>query len=376
MKQTATMHRNTAGMNANNDPWDPIHSLTKYGRHQLTSVEFTVTHLCNMRCEHCAVGDSLTMKEGTRIPLSKVLECLDQVEHLQTISITGGEPTFHDKTVTEYILPLLKYAKERGVKSQLNSNATLDYSRYERITPYLDVLHVSFNYRDADDFYEIGFARTGRKVSKTVAYRLYEQMVSNIARLSKQGLFVSAESMINYRTHRHMDQIHRIIDELGCSRHEVHPMYPSSFASHLPKLSLDQFRQAVHQLLDARNPEIWMLFGTLPFYHCNSNEADRQIMKRLRKEPNLSIRNDPDGRNRLNVDLFTGQVYVTDFSNTAALGNISKNRLDDIFSQWQNSPLNKSVNCYCPEAGCCGPNLLVKEMYYERTDFTNRKAII
>lgn len=47
-----------------NDPWDPIGSLRKYGRHVLTSVEMTVTHLCNMRCEHCAVGDMLTMQEA------------------------------------------------------------------------------------------------------------------------------------------------------------------------------------------------------------------------------------------------------------------------------------------------------------------------
>ncbi len=376
MKSVETNQRFTAGMNAHNDPWDPIHSLIKYGEHKLTSIEFTMTNLCNMRCEHCAVGDILTMKEGERLPLAEIFEFLEQAEHLQTISITGGEPVFLEKTVNEYIIPILKYAKERGLKSQLNSNATLDYSRYERMAPYLDVLHVSFNYRNADDFYEIGFARTARPVSKQTAYRQYEQMVSNIERLSREGMFVSAESMINYRTHRHMDQIHRLIDEMGCGRHEVHPMYPSSFASHLPKLSLEDFRRAVYQLLDARNPEIWMLFGTLPFYHCNEGEEDRKLMRRLREEPNLSMRNDPDGRNRLNVDLFTGDVYVTDFSRHSKLGNVKEKRLDDIFEQWQHSSLNQTINCCCPQAHCCGPNLLVKEMYYDDADFTKRSAIV
>lgn len=376
MKQVTESKRNTAGMSANQDPWDPIHSLIKYGEHKLTSVEFTMTNLCNLRCEHCAVGDSLTMTEGERLPLTEILHCLEQVAHLQTISITGGEPMFQQKTVTEYIVPLLRYAKERGIRSQLNSNATLNYERYEQIAPYLDVLHVSFNYRDADDFYEIGFARTGRQTSKQVAYQQYEQMVRNIERLSREGLFVSAESMINYRTHQHMGQIHRLIDEMGCGRHEVHPMYPSSFASHLPKLSLEDFRQAVYQLLDNRNPHMWLLFGTLPFYHCNPEEQDRKLMQRLRTEPNLSIRNDPDGRNRLNVDLFTGNVHITDFSAAPALGNIRNQTLDQIFAHWQESPLNRSVNCFCVEAGCCGPNLLVKDMYYNKEDFTKRKAIL
>jgi hypothetical protein len=44
-----------------NDPWDPLNSLQQNGKHVLTSVELTITNLCNMRCEHCAVGDALVL---------------------------------------------------------------------------------------------------------------------------------------------------------------------------------------------------------------------------------------------------------------------------------------------------------------------------
>src|SRR5690554_1886036 len=94
-------------MGVSYDPWDPLVSLRQYGRHVLTSVEFTASNLCNMRCEHCAVGDTLTMSEPEKIPLDTMLRKLDQVEHLQTISITGGEPTYSVATVREYIIPLL-----------------------------------------------------------------------------------------------------------------------------------------------------------------------------------------------------------------------------------------------------------------------------
>lgn len=60
------------------------------------------------------------------------------------------------------IIPLLKYAKERGIRSQINSNLTLDISRYEKLLPYLDVMHISFNYLNADDFHQVGFANSGR----------------------------------------------------------------------------------------------------------------------------------------------------------------------------------------------------------------------
>lgn len=358
------------------DPWDPITSLRQHGRHVLTSVEMTVTNLCNMRCEHCAVGDSLTMKEGELLPLTNMLRRLEEVEHLQTISITGGEPMFRAGTVENTIVPLLKYARERGIRSQINSNLTMPYSRYEQLLPYLDVMHISFNYVNGDDFHEVGFANSGHPVSKEAAYRLYDTMLENSRRLSNDGMLISAESMINYRTHTKLPQIHKLIGEMGARRHEVHPMYASSFASKLPVLSLQEMNAAIHSLLDARDPEMWMLFGTLPFFACSFLEEDQQLLRRLRSEKNVTLRNDPDGRNRVNVNLFTGDVFVTDFADISAFGNISSTRLDDIFTEWQTKhPLNQKVNCYCDAAGCCGPNLLVADMYYPEVDFKTRKAI-
>lgn len=357
------------------DPWDPIHSLERYGKHTLTSVELTVTNMCNMRCEHCAVGELLVALDGERIPLDLIFKRLDEVEQLETISITGGEPTYQESTVRDYIVPILKYARERGLRSQLNSNLTLDYARYEMIAPFLDVMHISFNYLNADDYYEIGFSRSPHPVGRSVAYRSYERMMDNARRLSEGGLFVSAESMINYRTHEKMGDIHRLIVEMGCLRHEVHPMYASDFASSLPSLTLDQMRASIHRLLDARDRSIWMLFGTLPFFACNDQDADQSLLRRLREEPLVTVRNDPDGRNRLNVELFTGDVHVTDFSDVPALGNVHNDTLDQVFARWQDHPLYEKVNCHCPAASCCGPNLLVMDAYYKNEDFKTRRAV-
>ncbi|CAM4233111.1 Fe-S oxidoreductase [Paenibacillus macerans] len=359
-----------------NDPWDPIGSLRKYGRHVLTSVELTVTNLCNMRCEHCAVGDSLVLKEPEQLPLPLILKRLDEVEYLQTISITGGEPTFRRQTVEEKIIPLLKYAKARGVRSQINSNLTLNYDRYEPLLPFLDVMHISFNYTSERDFHEVGFARSGHSVPAEAAYKLYDTMIENTRKLSEAGMFISAESMINYRTHEKLPQIHRMIVEMGCRRHEVHPMYAADFAEGLPVLALTEMRKAIHKLLDERDPSVWMLFGTLPFFACSDGEDDLELLRRLRKEPNVTVRNDPDGRNRVNVNMFTGDVYVTDFAAIPAFGNVKEGRLDDIFAKWQTEhPLNQTVNCHCDAAGCCGPNLLVADMYYKNIDFKARQAI-
>jgi radical SAM/CxCxxxxC motif protein YfkAB len=119
-----------------------------------------------------------------------------------------------------------------------------------------------------------------------------------------------------------------------------------------------------------------MLFGTLPFFHCSENDQDQKLLRRLKKEKNVTVRNDPDGRNRLNVNLFTGDVFVTDFSDVPPVGNLMEDSLDRLFSQWTRHPLFHRVNCHCPQAGCCGPNLLVADSYYPEVDFTARRAIM
>ena len=73
------------------------------------------------------------------------------------------------------------------------------------------------------------------------------------------------------------------------------------------------------------------------------------------------MRNDPDGRSRLNVNVFTGNVIVTDFGDeNGTISNIQKDKLTDVFDQWLNSELAQSLNCHCPEFQCLGPNVLVK----------------
>jgi radical SAM/CxCxxxxC motif protein YfkAB len=91
-------------------------------------------------------------------------------------------------------------------------------------------------------------------------------------------------------------------------------MYSSNFTSNLEILSLDELRKAIHHLLDILDENVWMLFGTMPFYACSSNPEDLRLLERLYKGKNVTIRNDPDGRSRLNVNIFTGDIIVTDFA--------------------------------------------------------------
>ena len=74
------------------DPWEAYMDLEEYGKLLLTNVEFTTATLCNMRCEHCAVGYTLQPKDPNPLPMDLLLKRLDEIPHLRSLSITGGEP--------------------------------------------------------------------------------------------------------------------------------------------------------------------------------------------------------------------------------------------------------------------------------------------
>nr|WP_263323250.1 radical SAM/CxCxxxxC motif protein YfkAB [Neobacillus sp. Marseille-Q6967] len=356
------------------DPWEAYLDIKEYGKPHLTNIEFTTTTLCNMRCEHCAVGYTLQTKDPKALPLHLLLTRLEEIPTLRSLSITGGEPMLSLNSVNDYVVPILKYAHERGVRTQINSNLTLDLARYEKIIPYLDVLHISHNWGTVDDFVEAGFARMERKPDYQQREKYFNRMIENSRELVKAGVTVSAETMLNKRTLPHLEKIHRqIVDEMKCQRHEVHPMYPSDFASNLETLTLEEIREAIHHLLEVRDENVWMLFGTLPFYACSSKPEDLELLKRLYQSKNVTVRNDPDGRSRLNVNIFNGDIIVTDFGDTPPLGNIQTTKLEDAYQTWQASEISKQLSCHCPEVSCLGPNILVKNSYYQDIDFLTRK---
>ncbi|MGD7046087.1 radical SAM/CxCxxxxC motif protein YfkAB [Jeotgalibacillus proteolyticus] len=359
------------------DPWEAYEDIKEHGKLTLSNIELTTTTLCNMRCAHCAVGYTLSPKDPNALPLDVILNGLDQIEHLRTLSITGGEPMMSRKSVQDYVAPILKYAHERGVKTQINSNLTVDLEKYDPIIPYLDVLHISHNWGTVDEFIDTGFAMMDRKPTRVQRQKLFDRMIANSRALSEAGVMISAETMLNKKTLPHIERIHKeIVEDMKCKRHEIHPMYPSDFASSLETLSLSETKQAITKLLDIRDPNTWMLFGTLPFYGCSSSEEDRKLLKRLYETENVTVRNDPDGRSRLNISIFTGEVIVTDFGDTPPLGNIQHDHLETIFTKWLSSKEAAQMNCHCPAVQCLGPNLLVQDMYYKNIDFTKRKAIL
>ncbi|MBE5674462.1 radical SAM/CxCxxxxC motif protein YfkAB [Staphylococcus sp. SS35] len=354
-----------------NDPWEAYNDVKDHGELTLSNIEFTTTNLCNMRCSHCAVGYTLQTVDPEPLSMDLIYRRLDEIPNLRTMSITGGEPMFSKKSIRNVVKPLLKYAYDRGIYTQMNSNLTLPQDRYLDIAEYIDVMHISHNWGTTDEFANVGFGAMEKQPPLKAKLKLYEQMIDNARTLSEQGMFVSAETMLNQSTLPYLQKIHQeVVHDMKCSRHEIHPMYPADFASQLNVLSLSEMKKTIHDILDFRDENVWMLFGTLPVFPCLKDDNDQMLLTRLRNAKNVTTRNDPDGRSRLNVNVFTGNVIVTDFGDeTGTISNIQKDKLTDVFDKWLSTDLAKSLNCHCAEFSCLGPNVLVKNMYYPNMDF-------
>lgn len=346
------------------DPWEPLVHRNRPDEPVLSSVEISVTNMCNLRCSHCAVGDQLMGRDPFRLPVATLIQALDEAPDLQTLSLTGGEPIVNQQVVDDWVIPLLRYAKDRGLATQVNSNLTLPLERYLPLEGLIDVLHVSWNYRNTRDFEAISGLRTA------AAEKLFERMLDNMTALAARDWFVSAESMITPETAAHLGEFNRRLARRGCRRHEIHPRYPVSWAADLPVLELAETAEAVERLLDERDPDIWILFGTFPFFACSPEPAHRQLWQRVQATPNTTIRNDPDGRSRLNIDGMTGNIRVTDFGNPESLGNVLDGvTLTEAFTRYQDDPTYKPYRCICPEAHCLGPNGMVARTYFSDVDF-------
>lgn len=353
------------------DHWEAYLDVEKYGKLTLSNIEFTTTNLCNMRCSHCAVGYTLTSKELDALPIEDMIRRLDEVETLRTMSFTGGEPLLTKRGIKHNLLPLLKYAKSRGIKTQINSNLTLPMSHYELVAPYLDVMHISHNWCTEQEFVETGFAMMDKTPSIEYRSQLYRNIFDNAKELSNGGMFVSAETMLNRNTVPYLRKIHEeIVHEMNCKRHELHPMYASDFAENLETIGLDEYRDVVSELLDYKDKDIWLLLGTLPFYKCSADTRDLDLLAKIEQTPNTTVRNDVDGRSRMNLNIFTGDVSVSDFADDgAALGNILTSSLNDIYDKWLSTNISKNINCHCPAVKCLGSNVIVKNMYYPNKEF-------
>jgi len=108
------------------------------------TLQVEVTSACNLRCAMCLVRYRPPVnKLAGAMPLAMLRGLLDDLPGLRQLTLQGlGEPL-----LAPDLLPMVRYAKQRGVRVGFNSNATLLNARRaaELVDSGLDWLHVSID---------------------------------------------------------------------------------------------------------------------------------------------------------------------------------------------------------------------------------------
>lgn len=96
---------------------------------------------------------------------------------------------------------------------------------------------------------------------------------------------------------------------------------------------------------------------------------------KITREQNVTVRNDPDGRSRLNVNIFDGNIIVTDFGDVPLLGNIQTNTLQEAYENGalQNS---KIIKLSLSSSKMSWTKCSCKNSYYPTEDFLSKQQIL
>ncbi len=107
---------------------------------KIQSIDWEITEDCNLNCKHCIVSSPRSTGAMT---VEQIIRAINKLydNGLREISFTGGEPMLFPG-----IIDILKYNKEKGIKSRILTNGTL-LSRdiVKKISPLVSEIGVSLD---------------------------------------------------------------------------------------------------------------------------------------------------------------------------------------------------------------------------------------
>lgn len=129
------------------------------------TLRVSLTNTCNLACTYC-VNDANYQDQAQNISilsvenLVKIIYKINQLLDLQTIRLTGGEPTLYKD-----IIPLIKNIAKIGPKIKLTTNGFLLKNLVQKLDGNeLDSINVSLDALDEDIFFKISKRRSLYKI--------------------------------------------------------------------------------------------------------------------------------------------------------------------------------------------------------------------
>jgi len=140
---------------------------------------------CNFRCQHCQNADISQVETKfsadeygiIRKPEEIVKAALDN--NCASIAYTYTEPTIF----VEYCLPIMKLAREKGLKNIWVSNGYFSDETFKVILPYLDAINIDLKFFNKENYLKICKARL-------------EKVLENITKISESKIHLEITTLI------------------------------------------------------------------------------------------------------------------------------------------------------------------------------------
>lgn len=292
------------------------------------SVEFCITHRCNHRCIHCYDWRSASSTDSEQT----VLICLQKIidNHVQSLTITGGEPL----TNPELVYKIINKCIEASVEVSLNTNATLLSESIARTLSGMDwSKHLLISLPAFDP--AVCDQTTGVVGS-------FDNIIRGIEVAKSCGLIVTTNTVVTRRNVSKLNCYKDVFDRILPDSIALTPVAPyGEDASILLRGSdYDVMRNIAASIEDAYAVEVRSL-NPVPFCHVS------EPMKCSRCTAAITS---------CSVDGSNGNVCACPHMNKS-YGNLLENDLSTIWNRmddWRNDRYLDSTCLKCPELESCG----------------------
>ena len=168
------------------------------------TMQWHITHRCNLRCSHCYQDDysSFESRERLEAILGQYCELLEHYDCRGQLNITGGEPLTHPD-----LYWLLKSARERGIRTGVLTNGTLLGTREAKRLKACGVGYV-----------QISLDGCKKSHDKIRGEGSFEQALDGIRALKAQGIFTSVSFTAQRHNLHELKRLARLCSDLGADK--------------------------------------------------------------------------------------------------------------------------------------------------------------
>ena len=342
----------------------PSH-LLQFSKDKKPVIVWNITKKCNLKCIHC-YSKSTILKGNQELTTDDGFKLIDDISSfgVPVLLFSGGEPLMRDD-----IIPLLEYAKRKGLRTVLSTNGTL---LNDEITKKLKEVNISY----------IGISIDGMK--KTNDYfrgvdGSFEKAIQGVKLCKKYNIKVGLRFTINKHNMNEIKSIFDLMINEKISRVCFYHLVYSGRAHNLVSddLTHEETRKVVDTIISetkkAHDKGIKLEVLTVD-NHC---DGPYLYLKLLKENPKRSKEVyellKMNGGNSTGVGIgcisWDGEIYADQFWRHYSFGNIKYNHFSEI---WNNikDPIMKglknrkkllmknTVKCkYCQWIDICNGNL-------------------